>query len=49
MGRGCLKGSNDLRLGAEGPTDKRSIGTVADKKTKRKQKVDNKETYKRKI
>jgi len=28
MGRGCLKGSNDLRTGAEGPTDKRSIGTV---------------------
>ncbi len=31
-GRGCLKVSNDLRLGAEGPTDKRSIGSVADNK-----------------
>jgi hypothetical protein len=49
MGRGCLKGSNDLRTGAEGPTDKRSIGSVADKETKRRQKGDKKETTKKRI
>ncbi len=41
-GRACLKGVSDIRTGAEGPTDKRSIGSVADNKT-------IKERYKRKI